>query len=66
MCEVSKQIDGERFKGEECKNQRNAGKVIAGRGGRIVERNESSSVELSISVVDALCVCHVLSWEHGG
>lgn len=55
-----------RFKGEECKNQRNLGRVIAGRGGRIVERNESSSVELNISVVDAQCVCHVLSWEQCG
>lgn len=55
-----------RFKGEECKNQRNIGRVIAGRGERIGEGNDSSSVELNISVVDAQCVCHVLSWEQGG
>lgn len=55
-----------RFKGEECRNQRSVGRVIAGRGGRMAESNESSSVELNISVVDAQCVCHVLSWEQGG
>lgn len=59
-------MSDKRFKGEERKNQRNVGRVIAGRGGRIVESNESSSVELNISVVDAQCVCHVLPWEQGG
>lgn len=52
----------------ECKNQRNVGTAITGREGRgrIVERNESSSVELNISTVDAQCICHVLSWEQSG